>query len=90
MSKKVTKAQAEKVLSAVKEMWPEADGWSHVDGPFLHPAEHEEMRPGCWSISWEGAPEDWALQAGWKLRGHVPGVFLEPMTSWSLGLYPDE
>ena len=84
----VTKGQAEQVLEAIKAKWPESAGWSHIDGPTLRDADHEEQREGCWSIAWEGGPEDWVSQASQDID--VPGVFLEPMYSWCLGLYPEE
>lgn len=87
MAAKVSKKQAEAVLDAIKTRWPEADGWwVGMDGPTLRDADHEEQPEGCWSIAWEGAPEDWVHYASLEIK--VPGVFLEPMTSWCLGLYP--
>jgi hypothetical protein len=86
MPSRVTREQAEKVLQALKDRWPEEQGWSHIDGPYLWPAEKEEQPEGCWSISWEGAPEDWVDYASMEIK--VPGVFLEPMANWCLGLYP--
>lgn len=84
---KVSQADAEQVLQALKLRWPEQEGWSHVDGPTLYSAEHEEMPKGCWSIAWEGGPEDWTMIASQDIK--KAGVFLEPMTSWCLGLYPE-
>lgn len=83
----VTKKQAEAVLQAIKDRWPESQGWSHIDGPTLYPHDHEEMPVGCWSIAWEGAPEDWVHYASMEIK--LPGVFLEPMHSWCLGIYPE-
>jgi hypothetical protein len=87
--KVVTKEQAEAVLKAIKERWPETQ-YSHIDGPTLRDADHEEQPEGCWSIAWEGAPEDWVDHASglWGDPIKVSGVFLEPMASWCLGLYP--
>ena len=84
----VSKEQAEAVVEAIKENWPESEGWSYVDGPTLYPHDHEELPEGCWSIAWEGAPEDWSWRASSEVR--VPGVFLEPIASWCLGLFPKE
>ena len=87
MSKpKVTKTQAEAVVQAIKAKWPESEGWSYIDGPDLYPHDHEGMPKGCWSIAWEGAPEEWAYYASMDIK--VPGVHLEAMYSWCLGLYP--
>lgn len=90
MAKKqeVSRQEAEQVLRAIKDRWPETEGWSHVDGPTLRDADHEEQPDGCWSIAWEGAPEDWAMKASYEFRNLVPGVFLEPMYSWCLGVFP--
>jgi hypothetical protein len=84
---KVTKEQAEAVLLAIKERYPES---LYCDPPTLYPHDHEDMPEGCWSIAWEGAPEDWVdhVSGMWDDGIKVPGVFLEPMTSWCLGLYP--
>lgn len=84
----VTQAQAQEIRDAIAARWPQADGWSHQDGPTLRPAEHEEQPEGCWSIAWEGGPEDWTYRASLLLAGKYPGVLLEPMYSWCLGLYP--
>lgn len=86
--KEVTKEQAEAVLKAIKERYPESQ---YCDPPTLYPHDHEEMPEGCWSIAWEGAPEDWVdhVSGLWGKGIKVPGVFLEPMASWCLGLYPE-
>lgn len=83
---KVTKAQAEKVLGTLKKMFPDGDF-------FLASHEHEEMPPGCWSIAWEGSGLDFwpgmASESQFLKPGTFPAeVFIEPMTSWCLGLYP--
>ncbi|AMM44368.1 hypothetical protein KITKAT_46 [Arthrobacter phage Kitkat] len=88
---KVSKKQAEEVVAALKAKWPESEGYSHIDGPYLHDADHEEMRPGCWSISWEGAPVDsWAVHISCdeEFRAKHPAIHFEAMYSWCLGLYP--
>jgi hypothetical protein len=88
---KVSKKQAEKVVEALKSIWPENQGYSHIDGPYLHDADHEGMRPGCWSISWEGpGVDEWAVQAAIneELRQEFPSIHFEAMYSWCLGLYP--
>ena len=82
----VTKEQAEAVVAAIKAKWPDEDGWSYIDGPNLHDADHEDQPEGCWSIAWEGAPEDWAYYASMEIK--VPGVHLEALYHWCLGLYP--
>jgi hypothetical protein len=68
---------AEKVLAEVKERFG-------TDEPKLYDADHEELSEGSWSIAWEGADE-WT----YGYRTDVPGVFVEPIASWCLGVYDD-
>lgn len=92
---KVTLKQAHEVLSAVKCLFP-----GQADLFTLYPAEHEEMPKGTWSIAAEGV---WDINDCWPIAvlevahsvRNVPGhifnqVFLEPLASWSLGIYPAE
>lgn len=92
---KVTKRQAAKVLEAVKALFP-----GQESAFTLYDADHEDMSPGCWSIAAEGVYEPvadcWPMvvcNAAYEARntpGHpLSGVFLEPMTGWSLGVYPN-
>lgn len=93
--RKVTVKKANEVLAAVKALFPEQE-----DEFTLYPAEHEEMPKGAWSISAEGV---WDINDCWPVAvlevahsvRNVPGhlfnqVFLEPLASWSLGIYPVE
>lgn len=91
----VTRKQAEKVLSAVKKMFPrDADLFT------LYSHEHEELPKGSWSIAAEGVYEPvldcWpsrVLELKYQLsieeRKRVfADVFLEPVASWCLGIHP--
>ncbi len=100
MTKRVTKAQAEGVLRAVRRTFK---GWFDrpEDGPQL-------MMDFDWSgygptpsIVWEGGPYDWPhlFSAGGRgdLGERYPyppkipkGVFIEPATGFALSLYRDE
>jgi hypothetical protein len=41
------------------------------------------------SIVWEEGPYEWALERSQELQQVIsPLVFVEPMTSWALGIYP--
>lgn len=55
---KITRQQAEEVRAAIKQQWPDHDG-----EPTLRGHEHEQLRPGCWSIDWDGGPYDWPMHA---------------------------
>lgn len=55
-------------------------------GPNLRAHDHEELPEGCWSIDWEGGPEDWAIRYADKVRR--TDILLEPIYSFILGLYP--
>jgi hypothetical protein len=71
----VNRKTAEKVLAEVKEQFG-------TDEPKLYDADHEELSEGSWSIAWEGG-EEWT----YYFRTSVPGVFVEPIASWCLGVY---
>lgn len=66
---------AEKVLAEVKEQFG-------TDEPKLYDADHEELSEGSWSIAWE-CGEEWT----YGFESSVPGVFVEPIASWCLGVY---
>lgn len=90
MGDKVSKKDAEAVVQYLKRKWPEAEGYSHQDGPFLHDADHEEQSEGAWSISWEGAPiDEWAVWMSMDadLRKHFHWLHFEALYSWCLGIY---
>lgn len=80
----VSRETAEDVLEWVKGHWPGSEGWSQIDGPVLYAHDHEELPDGCWSIAWEGGPEDWV----YKVQHGRKDVFVEAIASWCLGIYP--
>jgi hypothetical protein len=114
MSTKVTRKQATDILNALTARYP-----AEVYGtPNLRDHTHENLRPGSWSIDWEGGPYEWALHAfqdaiddevyqlakdagmtpaaavkAARLPGteqpHKDKVFIEPIMSFVLGLYPN-
>ena len=60
----------------------------------LYPAEHENLPTGSWSLAYEGWDSDtpWTYTASslqFENGDFYPStVFLEPMNSWSLAMYP--
>jgi hypothetical protein len=80
----VSREQAEAVLEELKTRFLAWD----VEAANLRDHTHEELPKGCWSIGWEGqgfiCPEAWAVD----YQTEVPGVFVEPLNSVILGLYP--
>lgn len=56
---------------------------------FIADHTHEELPAGSWSIAFEGwtGEIEWPQMAVEKLQGKFPGWFLEPLTSWCLGIY---
>jgi hypothetical protein len=63
--------------------------------PTLCTHEREELRPGCWSIFWEGgdAPDEWVYDESGDLARRVHAltdgrVFIEPINNCILGVYP--
>lgn len=67
-------------LKVSEEFYP-----GHPDNrPILYNADHEQLSKGSWSIAWEGtSPEDWAI----NFETSIPGVFVEPIFSFVLGIY---
>ena len=90
--RKVTKADAEKVLAAVKRQraaWL-GDGMERPD--LMDRDDH-------WEVTWEGGPHEWPFlfphggvdeEFGSKVGAvSLPaGVFVEPDTHYSIGVYP--
>lgn len=58
-------------------------GWPK---PYLFDGTHEELDEDSWVISWEEGPDDWAMNA-WP--SEVPGVFVEPINSFTLAVHPE-
>lgn len=76
--------KAEKVLAEVRAAFP-AYIDAGVDGPNLRDSDHEELSEGSWSIDWEDGPYEWC----YEFTSKVPGVFVEPIMSFVLGVYDD-
>lgn len=80
----MNKAKATKVLREVEKQFA-----VYIEAgeprPNLRSAEHEEQSPGSWSIEWEDGPYEWCYEFSSK----VPGVFVEPIYSFILGVYDD-
>lgn len=80
----MNKAKATKVLAEVEEqfkLYIEAG----YPKPNLRDHNHEEQSPGSWSIEWEDGPDEWC----YRFTSEVPGVFVEPIMSFILGVYDD-
>ena len=88
---RVSRADAEKVVEIAARL----TGVPREEF-FLADAEHEGLTPGSWSIAYE----DWTGDRDWPSMvsetqfdqpSDVPsGLFLEPLTSWGLGVYVEE
>lgn len=92
---KVTSSRAQKVLEAVRAAFGVQDG---EDGPVLTMSWDWAGSGSSPAIVWEGGPYDWAILASgggrdeWGIEHQpvrVSGVFLEPVTGWALGIYPE-
>lgn len=102
-ARKVTERQARKVLEAVRDQFApwlvDTD-----DGPELR-MEFDWLGYGAHpAIVWEGGPYEWALVVPYgcparsdsemgeigNVAHRIPkGVYVEPDTTWALGIYPD-
>jgi hypothetical protein len=71
---------AEQVLEEIKARYADYLPYSQ---PNLRDNTHEELSEGSWSIDWEDGPDEWCL----GYRTEVPGVFVEPIFSFVLGVY---
>lgn len=99
MTTKVTKRQAEKVLASIKRQWK-----TYLDAGYEPPVLIMDWdwfgdgggRP---AIIWEGGPFEWALFANFGGKDEFgfdvaeadydrDEVFVEPLTTWALGIYP--
>ena len=80
----VTKAKAEKVLSEVKKAYF-AKHYSELDQPKLvKDWSFLDCGKVPYAIIWEGGPYQWTYEASEKVQ--VPGVYVEPYTTWSLAI----
>lgn len=81
----MNKAKATKVLREVEEqfkLYIEAG----YPKPNLRDADHEGQSKGSWSIEWEDGPDEWCYAMP---ASKIPGVFVEPIYSFILGVYDD-
>lgn len=83
--KPVTRSVAERALAAITRKF--AADIEDGAAPVLVEAWGWSQDSDHWAILWEEGPYEWALDA-WDGQP-VEGVFLEPITSWALGVYPD-
>lgn len=79
----VPRHTAQAVLAWVKEQYPDM-----ADQVWLHPGEHEDLRPGTWVISMEGAGA-WAVRHSYEVTQRFD-VFAEPLAGWCLALYAND
>ncbi|MEV0759542.1 hypothetical protein [Nocardia sp. NPDC050435] len=92
MATRVSRKAAESVLEKIKTHFSE-QGWDWFEnGPNLRGHDHEELRPGSWSIDWEDGPDEWAYTVS-CLAGETPGfvsktVLLQPINLCVLGVHP--
>jgi hypothetical protein len=78
----VTKAQAIKVVEAIKAHFKEV---YLFEGEFtLFDYTHEDQLKGSWSIGSEGF-DSWSMIASEEVE--IDGIFLEPISHYSLGVY---
>ncbi len=88
MGNAITRPQAEAVRKFVAAHF----GLEESDF-FLADHTHEGLSPGAWSLAMEGW-DDWSLRISalqWQEGSGVPqDVFLEPIASWCLGIYPKQ
>lgn len=54
--------------------------------PVLFDGTHEDLSEDAWVISWEEGPYEWAYTA-WPTA--VQGAFVEPVNSFTLGVFPE-
>ncbi|WJN62850.1 hypothetical protein [Streptomyces phage phiScoe2] len=81
MTMSVSREQAEQVLATLREIFPlDADYFA------LYDADHEGLPEGSWSIALEGW--EWTYEVSEHAEKFPEGVFLEPIASWCLGIYP--
>lgn len=80
--RQVSKRQAEQVLAAVKAKY--AEDVEYFGAPKLYPPG---FHASGWTVAWECGPEDWVYRYTDYAQ---PGLFLEPVNHWCLGVYRDE
>lgn len=80
----MNRAKATKVLREVEKQFS-AYIEAGYPAPTLRDHTHEEQSEGSWSINWEEGPDEWC----YRFTSKVPGVFVEPIYSFMLGVYDD-
>lgn len=88
ITKTPTRAQAKQVAALVRKKY----GLKRDEtGPELR-MNFDWQGTGAWTaIVWEGGPYDWAVECSFDLLPSLPkGVWLEPVTSWSMNIYVDK
>lgn len=92
----MNRAKAELAVAGIKRYFSEKFG-EDMDF-FLADHNHEELSPGSWSVAYEGWDSDapWTSIVSMKVFEadcpdylKVPGVFMEPIASWCLGLFDE-
>lgn len=101
-TKTITRKDAEKVLAAILEQhkWAKQP---EFDQPIIVEDWTWDLNPAPFAIVWEGGAYQWAYlfpyggieeEFGFKVRDvsdQLPGhVFVDAMTPWALGIYPNE
>lgn len=95
----ITRSHAEQALRRITMQFADyVDSSSEYGSPKLYDHEHEGLRPGCWSIAWEGGPYDWTQQAFQQEVGVIldlyrecpQGILAEPYNNCILYLYPQD
>lgn len=79
----MNKETAEKVIAEVQAKF-NSDGL--YSDPYLFDGSHEDLSDDAWVVSWEEGPYEWAYTA-WPTA--VPGAFVEPINSFTLGVFPE-
>lgn len=78
--------KAEQAKRVAEEWFIDKIGFQESELPVLYQPGHEGP---MWVLSLEGGPEDWTIMLSHNDTVKWPdGVFVEPVNSWCLGLYP--
>lgn len=78
--------KAEQAKRVAEEWFIDKIGFQESELPTMYAPGHEGP---MWVLSLEGGPEDWTIMLSHDDTVKWPdGVFVEPVASWCLGLYP--
>lgn len=93
---RVTEREAQRVLDLLRKTFKAYD----ASDAFLKPGPEEGLSKGSWALCWEGGLYDWPqlfprggrdeeFGFNWPdVSDQIPGgLFLEPLSSWGLGVY---